>query len=77
MKPKMALVYFSILVLIGTIVAARGAHIHSDLVVIVGFVFIFTAVVIHGIFYRCPHCKRYLDKSMGQYCPYCGERLDD
>lgn len=34
------------------------------------------ALGIHLIFYRCPHCGKFLDRSTGDYCPYCGQRMD-
>lgn len=34
------------------------------------------ALGIHLIFYRCPHCGKFLDRSTGDYCPYCGQQMD-
>ena len=28
------------------------------------------------VFGRCPHCRRYLGRAEGSYCPHCGHKLD-
>ncbi len=32
--------------------------------------------IIWGVFGRCPHCKEYLGRNLGEYCPRCGEKID-
>lgn len=29
------------------------------------------------LFYRCPHCGKYLDRSTGPFCPHCGRSIDE
>ena len=26
---------------------------------------------------RCPHCGKYLDRSSGDFCPYCGKKVGE
>lgn len=33
----------------------------------------FAVVASKAFFYRCPHCRRYLYRVYGKYCPYCGK----
>lgn len=35
----------------------------------------FAVVASKAVFYRCPHCRRYLYRVYGKYCPYCGKEL--
>ena len=35
------------------------------------------ALILDGIFWRCPCCGKYLDRNFfASYCPRCGEELD-
>lgn len=36
---------------------------------------IFAVVIFQIIFYRCPHCGKYLGRTTGRHCPYCGEKF--
>lgn len=40
------------------------------------FLLIMVGVVQWVIFNRCPHCGRHLGRDVGDFCQYCGERLD-
>lgn len=42
---------------------------------VLAMIIIMVALGIHLIFYRCPHCGKFLDRSTGDYCPYCGQRM--
>lgn len=42
---------------------------------IIGLALMGASFVIDRRFYRCPHCHRYLFRSMGDYCQYCGKSL--
>ena len=34
-------------------------------------------VIFYGIFSRCPNCGGFLKLLYGNYCPLCGEKLED
>ena len=43
----------------------------------IGTLIIFSGLMVLLIYYRCPHCGRYLGREGGlTYCPYCGKALD-
>ncbi len=33
------------------------------------------SVLVWFIFYRCPHCRKFLGQSTKTFCPYCKKRL--
>lgn len=35
----------------------------------------FAVLASKAVFYRCPHCRRYLHRVYGKCCPYCGKEL--
>lgn len=45
--------------------------------IMIGLVVMFSAVIHHVIFYRCPHCGKFLDRSTGEYCPYCSRKVNE
>ena len=62
----------------GVVLAWGGVLADEDVRLIVpGFLVMFGAIIVHLIFYRCPHCGRYLDRSTGEFCPHCGKRLNE
>lgn len=58
------------------ILYAVGVAWHSTPVLIVATVLLLVGALLHLIFYRCPFCHRYLHRSAGDYCPYCGENMN-
>ncbi len=42
----------------------------------IGLALMIAAAVFIRAYYRCPHCGKYLDRNCGEYCQYCGERLN-
>ena len=43
----------------------------------IGTLIMFSGLMVLLIYYRCPHCGRYLGREGGlTYCPYCGKALD-
>ena len=35
-----------------------------------------SCLIPHFLFNRCPHCGKSLGRSDGEFCPFCGRRLD-
>lgn len=33
-------------------------------------------IALHFYWMRCPHCGEHLDRNYGQYCQYCGKKID-
>lgn len=49
----------------------------QDFLMIVGLLVMFSSIIHHVIFYRCPHCGKFLDRNTGEYCPGCGKRVNE
>jgi nitroimidazol reductase NimA-like FMN-containing flavoprotein (pyridoxamine 5'-phosphate oxidase superfamily) len=43
----------------------------------IGLVVILAAAVFGMVFYRCPYCDGFLDRTHGEFCPHCGKRIND
>ncbi len=33
-------------------------------------------IALHLYWMRCPHCGEHLNRNYGQYCQYCGKKID-
>ena len=53
-----------------------GALVQSALLIVAGLLLLIVALVLHFTYNRCPHCGRFLDRSTGAYCPYCGKKME-
>ena len=51
------------------------AEIH--LLTTIGVVVMLCGLGFQLLFYRCPHCGKYLDRSTGPFCPHCGRSIDE
>lgn len=60
----------------GAVLALGGALVQSALLIVAGLLLLIVALVLHFTYYRCPHCSRFLDRSDGEYCPYCGKKME-
>ena len=43
---------------------------------ILGAVLTLSCLIPHFLFNKCPHCGRQLGRNEGEFCQFCGERLD-
>ena len=43
----------------------------------IGLVVAASSIVPNILFNKCPHCGRNLGRSAGDYCPFCGNYIDD
>jgi len=77
-KPRQIRKILLIAVVIGLAVVMTGEYLFQKLIYnMVGMGIIIATVIFDVIFYRCPHCGRFLSKSTGQFCPFCGEDMDE
>ena len=76
LTPQTVNILFFILLIAGTIIAFWGALGDRIAAAVIGVIVMFSSVVLRFIFYRCPHCGKYLDRSTGSFCPHCGQKLD-
>jgi len=64
---------FGIIPAFGFLAAMCGAALEKSILIAVGMAAMVGALVFRIVFYRCPHCGRYLDRNSGKYCQYCGK----
>ena len=63
---------------VGLIITLIGGTIfHNETVIWIGGGIMIAGIVFHLIFYRCPHCRRYLFRNNGEFCQFCGKSLFD
>lgn len=64
----------------GALCAGLGTAIEAYVLAFIGVGLALIGAVLSLIFNRCPSCGRFLGKHAGfsvEYCPYCGEKLDE
>ncbi len=64
------------LMVLGGILFLAGTVSERMALRMVGLGLMFGAFLWKGLFYRCPHCDQYLHRSRGEYCPYCGRKVN-
>ena len=77
LRPKDVNSILVIALLIGAVTAFYGVFSDKTALSVIGIVIMICSVLFRYIFYRCPHCGKYLDRSTGPYCPYCREKVND
>lgn len=77
LKPKKVQKYFWIFLILGALIGYAGVAAEIELLSFFGMLVIFLDIIFRVIFYRCPHCGRYLDRSTGEFCPYCGKNVNE
>ena len=43
---------------------------------IAGIVIMFLCLVPHFLYNKCPHCGKQLGRNEGEFCQFCGKRLE-
>lgn len=78
MKPQKVRKIQYLIFITGVIIAFLGILLsETTALMIIGIVVMFAAVIFHFIFYRCPHCGAFLDRSTGEFCPQCGRKVNE
>jgi rRNA maturation endonuclease Nob1 len=75
LTPGQVHIVSALIFIIGFLFVGGGA-LQKNALMGIGIVIMLGAVAFRFAFYRCPHCKRYLGRSMGSHCPYCGKDLN-
>ena len=76
MKPKTAKILTWCLLGLGGVIGAIGAY-YSMVIAALGVILMIGSIFVHFMFYRCPHCGYFLDRSTGTFCPHCGKKIND
>lgn len=77
MTPKQIRARTFIILGIGLLIALCGiAWNEHTALIITGLLIMFSSIIHHVIFYRCPHCGKFLDRSTGDFCPGCGKEVN-
>lgn len=76
--PKQIRVRTFIILGVGLLVASFGIAIdEQEAVIIIGLLIMFSSIIHHVVFYRCPHCGSFLDRNTGEYCPHCSKKVNE
>lgn len=51
------------------------AYVYQPLLYVSGAI-AFSCLIPHFLFNRCPHCGKQLGRNEGDFCQYCGKRID-
>lgn len=63
---------------IGLLIALCGIAKNEQVtLILLGLLTMFASILHHVIFYRCPHCGKFLDRNTGDYCPGCGKKVNE
>ena len=53
-----------------------GAFCVNYVLIGIGAVVGFAGLFVWIIYGKCPKCKKHLGRTMPEYCPHCGERIE-
>ena len=74
MNPRKACVLRDTLFVVGFIIML-AAYIYEPLIII-GAIVMFSGLIPHFRYNRCPHCVKQLGRNEAAYCQHCGKPID-
>lgn len=77
LSPKKVNTLYAIILLAAALIAFIGAFSGKSALSVIGVLVIFADIAFRLICYKCPHCGKYLDRSSGDFCPYCGREVNE
>ena len=77
LSPKKVNTLYIIILMASALIAFIGAFFEKTALCVIGVLAIFADIAFRLVSYRCPHCGKYLDRSSGDFCPYCGKEVNE
>ena len=77
MKAKTANNIFMIALVAGAIISGLGSTNGTQWLAILGMVIMCGGLIIKVLYCRCPHCGGFIGRSSGEFCQYCGKKLEE
>ena len=77
LSPKKVNNLYIIILMASALIAIIGASSEKPALSVIGVLAIFADIAFRLVCYRCPHCGKYLDRSSGDFCPYCGKEVNE
>ena len=75
MKVKAAQKLRNTLLIVGFIIMLAGGSL-SKVFGVVGAVVMFSSLIPHFLFNKCPHCDKQLGRNEGDFCHHCGGKIE-
>jgi hypothetical protein len=66
----------TVIPLLGVLLALVGVKIDKLGLVLIGLALLFAGIPANFLLLRCPSCGSWLGRNPGDYCQYCGEKID-
>lgn len=75
LSPKKSNIIFWIMLVVGALISGIGSTEGVQWMAMLGIALMMGGLLVRVLMYRCPHCGKYLDRSTGDFCPYCGKKI--
>ena len=76
-KPRQVRKIIGVVAAVGIAVLLAGVVTSVEALMAIGCLILVAGVGFQLVYYRCPHCGKYLDRSGGDFCPYCGKNVNE
>lgn len=77
LSPKKSNIIFWIMLVVGALISGIGSTEGVQWMAMLGIALMMGGLLVKVLMYRCPHCGKYLDRSTGDFCPYCGKKIGE
>ena len=77
LKPRQVRKIVGCIASVGILALLAGMVFSVTAAMAVGCLILVAGLGFQLVFYHCPHCGKYLDRSGGDFCPYCGKNVNE
>ena len=74
-EPRRVRIITMILCLIDIGVMILGGCFDNDFIVKSAYIAIAVIILFYSLYYRCPHCGKFLGREKVAFCPHCGREV--